>query len=42
MMKWWGWGDTQKMFDADVRPGFWPYVEKRLKGNTLKKSIARS
>jgi len=39
MMKWWGWGDTQKMFDADVRPGFWPYVEKRLKGNTLKKTV---
>jgi alkyldihydroxyacetonephosphate synthase len=29
-MKWWGWGDPNKEFNVDNRPGFWPFVNKVL------------
>jgi alkyldihydroxyacetonephosphate synthase len=29
-MKWWGWGNEDKHFDAHVHPGFWPYAKEVL------------
>jgi alkyldihydroxyacetonephosphate synthase len=29
-MKWWGWGNEGKNFDAHAHPGFWPYAKEVL------------
>jgi alkyldihydroxyacetonephosphate synthase len=29
-MKWWGWGNEDKDFDAHGHPGFWPYAKEVL------------
>src|SRR5437870_2998727 len=30
MMKWWGWGDPNKTFNCDERPGFLAFLKKVL------------
>lgn len=27
---WWGWGDSQKTYDLNRRPYFWPYLRRKL------------
>jgi alkyldihydroxyacetonephosphate synthase len=29
-MKWWGWGNEDKEFNAQAHPGFWPYAKEVL------------
>lgn len=32
-MKWWGWGDEDKLFDIESKPALWPYIKQAVNLN---------